>query len=305
MKKKILITVLLVLTTMMLAGCAQETSKEESGYQLYYATRTETARGGDAIGEFPIKLSDMEQADTQSLAQRLLEALLLPPEDPLLISPFPSGTQLQEVTVSGRRACVNFNAPYARLSGVDLSLADYCVTLTLTQLEGINAVTITANGRELPYRKTQIMTAADTLIGSREDMIRPITVQLYFLDTETDELRAQQQTLALYEGQTRVNALLEAMRLGPEGDDTLKCLLPEDLLLLSTRTEDGICYLNLLSDLTLPEGREAQQQMVDSLVLSLCSLSGVEQVQLMLDGEIAERLGEVEIDEPLPGAIGS
>ncbi|MDO4812802.1 MAG: GerMN domain-containing protein [Eubacteriales bacterium] len=302
MKKRVLVTVLLILTTMMLAACVQEPSREEGGYQLYYATRAETARGGDAIGEFPIKLSDVEEGNTQDLAQRLLEALLLPPEDPQLTSPFPGGTQLQDITISGRRAYVNFNAPYARLSGVDLSLADYCVTLTLTQLEGINAVTITANGRELPYRKTQIMTAADTLIGSREDLIRPITVLLYFLDTETGELRAQQQTLALYEGQTRVNALLEAMRLGPEGDDTLKCLLPEDFLLLSSRIEDGICYLNLSSDLTLPEGEKAQQQMIDSLVLSLCSLSGVEQVQIMVDSEIVEQLGEVEIAEPLPGA---
>ena len=97
-----------------------------------------------------------------------------------------------------------------------------------------------------------------------------------------------------------MSAVLEAMRLGPEGDETLTCLLPEDLLVLSSRIEDGICYLNLSPRLTLPEDEEAQRQMLDSLVLSLCSLSGVEQVQILLDGETAEQLGEVEIGEPLP-----
>lgn len=300
MKKRALTAALLILTALLIAACAQDNLSEESNYQLYYTTQTETARGADAIGECPLEIEDEQNLTTQELAQTLLEALLLPPEDPRLTSPFPSGTQLQEVTVSGRRANVSLTAHYARLSGVDLSLADYCITLTLTQLDGINAVTITANGRELPYRKTQLMTAADTLLSSREDALRPITVLLYFLDTKTGELRAQQQTLALYEGQTRVNAVLEAMRLGPEGDETLTCLLPEDLLVLSSRIEDGICYLNLSPGLTLPEDEEAQRQMLDSLVLSLCSLSGVEQVQILLDGETAEQLGEVEIGEPLP-----
>lgn len=302
MKKRFLTAALLVLAALALTACVQERAEERSDYQLYYVAQAETARGGDAIGEFPLKLANTENLSTQELAQMLLEALLLPPEDPLLASPFPNGTQLQEVTVSGKRAHVNFTAPYARLSGVELSLADYCVTLTLTQLDGINAVTITANGRELPYRKTQVMTAADTLLSSRGDVLRPITVSLYFLDTETGELRAQQQTLALYEGQTRVNALLEAMQLGPENDSALRCLLPEDLTVLSARIEGGVCYLNLTSELTLPEGGAAQRQMVDSLVLSLCSLTGVEQVQIMLDGEIAEWLGEVNIGEPLPRA---
>ena len=302
MKKKFLTAVLSALAALALTACVQERAEARSDYQLYYAAQAETARGGDAIGEFPLKLANTENLSTQELAQTLLEALLLPPEDPLLASPFPNGTQLQEVTVSGKRAHVNFTAPYARLSGVELSLADYCVTLTLTQLDGINAVTITANGRELPYRKTQVMTAADTLLSSRGDVLRPITVSLYFLDTETGELRAQQQTLALYEGQTRVNALLETMQLGPENDSTLRCLLPEDLTVLSSRIEEGVCYLNVMSGMTLPEGGEAQRQMVDSLVLSLCSLAGVEQVQIMLDGEIAEWLGGVNIGEPLPRA---
>ena len=176
MKKRALTAALLILTALLIAACAQDNLSEESNYQLYYTTQTETARGADAIGECPLEIEDEQNLTTQELAQTLLEALLLPPEDPRLTSPFPSGTQLQEVTVSGRRANVSLTAHYARLSGVDLSLADYCITLTLTQLDGINAVTITANGRELPYRKTQLMTAADTLLSSREDALRPITV---------------------------------------------------------------------------------------------------------------------------------
>ena len=297
MKRKILIVTLLA-ALLVLTACAQKEQTPEGNYQLYYLTHANEAGGADAIAESPVYLAD-EGGTTEELARELVELLLLPPEETQYLSPFPGGTKLQELSVSGKRASVDFSAIYGRLSGIDLSLADYCVTLTLTQLDGINAVTITADGRELPYRKTQLLTEADPLLGSREDALRPITVQLYFLDTQTLELRAQQQTIALYEGQPRVNALLDALLAGPEGDDALQCLLPPDFSMISARIEEGTCYFNLPSDLPLPEGDREQRLMLDSLVYSLCSLSGVEQVQIMLDGESAEALGTLAIGEPL------
>lgn len=132
----------------------------------------------------------------------------------------------------------DFSRQYARLAGIDLTLADYCVTLTLTQLDGVNAVSITSGGRELPYRETQTLTAADPLLSMREDALRPITVSLYFLDPTSGALRAEKRALALYEGQTRVNALLEALAQGPESD-ALAALLPEEFTVLSAAWRRG------------------------------------------------------------------
>ena len=296
--KRWIAAALLLLSALTLAACAQEEPTPQGNYCLYYAVQAEAARGADAIAEYPVEIAD-EGYTTQALAQKLLEALLLPPEDPLLLSPFPSGTRLQELSLSGKCAYVDFSANYGRLSGIELSLADYCVALTLTQLDGVYAVTITADGRELPYRRTQLLTAADPLLGGREDALRPITVQLYFLDTQTNELRAQQQTLALYEGQTRVNALLEALLAGPEDDDMLAPLLSADFSVLSSRIEDNTCYLNLPDDVPLPENEQEQRLAVRSLVRSLCSLAGVEQVQLLVDGEAVQTLGALTLSEPL------
>lgn len=298
MKRKLLLAALLLLSALTFAACAQRTQEPQGNYRLYLVSQAESARGADAITEYPVKIAD-EGCSTQELAQRLLELLLLPPEDPLLLSPFPNGTQVQELSISGKRAYVDFSANYGRLSGIDLSLADYCVALTLTQLDGVNAVTITANGREIPYRRTQLLTAADPLLGSREDTLRPITVQLYFLDVQTNELRAQQQTLALYEGQPRVNALLEAFFAGPENDDTLVPLLSVDFSVLSARIEENTCYLNLPGDVLLPEDAQTQRLAMTSLVRSLCSLAGVEQVQILVDGEVVSTLGSLAVDEPL------
>ena len=219
----------------------------------------------------------------EELAQRLLERLLADAPDAGVRAPMPGGTTLLSLSVLGNWARVDFSRQYARLAGIDLTLADYCVTLTLTQLDGVNAVSITSGGRELPYRETQVLLSADTLLSSRESGLRPITVSLYFLDSKTGELRAEQQTLALYEGQTRVNALLEALAQGPE-DDSLVSLLPEDFAVISSRIENGVCYLNLPASGSLPENEAERDLMLSALEQSILSLGGVDEVQFLIEG---------------------
>ena len=128
-----------------------------------------------------------------------------------------------------------------------------------------------------------MLLSADTLLSSRESGLRPITVSLYFLDSKTGELRAEQQTLALYEGQTRVNALLEALAQGPE-DDSLVSLLPEDFAVISSRIENGVCYLNLPANVSLPEDEAARDLMLSALEQSILSLGGVDEVQFLIEG---------------------
>ena len=245
----------------------------------------EDSDGGDAIRTRTCRVDGGDTMTTAALAAALVTELLESRDELELRSPFPPGTDLQKLTVAGGRAFVDLSESYARLSGIDLSIADACLTLTLTQLDGIYAVRITANGRELPYRQTQLLTAADALLSSGEDVIRPIDVSLWFLDTATNELRSQQQTLALYEGQSRVSAVADALKRGPAGDDTLRTLLPEDFSILSARTEDGTCYVNLNERAPLSIDEASRAQAMESLSRSILSLSGVEEVQYLVDGE--------------------
>jgi germination protein M len=270
-----------LLAALLLTACAAEPEQPSpDDYTLYYAASLGMSAGGDAIRGCTVSVADSAAMETQTLAETLLMLLLSEPKDDALRSPFPSGTSLQKLTVAGGRAQVDLSAQYGRLSGIDLSIADACVTLTLTQLRGVYAVRITANGRELPYRDTQLLTAADALLSSGEDVTRPINVSLYFLDRATGELRSQAQTLMLYEGQTRVSAVLDALKRGPAGDDTLAALLGDDVTLASSHTENGVCYVELSG---VRETAEDETKALESLERSLLSLDGVEGVQLIAD----------------------
>ena len=285
MKKLPLFILALLAALVAFASCAKSAQEdEESGYALYFLSDLDASGGGDAIAASSVRFTPDETMSTEDCVRALMELLLAGPDEAALHSPIPEGTALRSLKVSGRRAEIDLSAQYARLSGIGLSLADYCITLTLSQLPNVNAVSITANGSELPYRKTQVLLSADTLLSSRESGLRPITVQLYFLDSETGELRAEQQTLALYEGQTRVNALLEALAQGPE-DDSLLSLLPEDFSVISSRIENGVCYLSIPANVSLPEDEGTRALLFGSLEKSILSLSGVDEVQILIEGE--------------------
>lgn len=283
--------------TLALIACARVGDADaEDRFLLYYpAADLRTVAGGDAVVARETVIAGASALTTQELAERLLEALLDGAADAATSAPAPAGTSVQELSVLGKWARVDFSRQYARLAGIDLTLADYCVALTLTQLDGVNAVSITSDGRELPYRHTQVFTAADPLLSTQESALRPVTVSLYFLDRTTGELRAERQALALYEGQTRVNALLEALLRGPESDG-LQPLLAENFAVLSARVEEGTCYLNLPADADLGPTPDLALR---SLVCSLCSLDNIDRVQIVVDGEIVPLLAGLETDGPL------
>ena len=284
---------------LLFSACApREENAALNEFLLYYPVlQLKEAAGKDAVVSRSVVIDAAESMTEKELAEELLRQLFHEVADDTVGPPVPPGTVLQDLSISGQLAQVDFSSQYTRLSGIELTLADYCVTLTLTQIPGVNAVSITCDGRALPHRETTLLTAADPLLGISEDTLRPIAVALYFRDKETGGLRAEQRVIALFEGQSRTNAVIDALLGGPEDSTSLEPVLEEGFIVLSTQVEEGICYLNLPSDTVFHDG-DARQAM-DSLVASLCSLDFVEKVQIVLDGELAETFCGVFIKEPL------
>lgn len=294
---------ILFLMTIMLwsaAGCAAA-QKAQDGEMLavYYAAEPETVRGGDILTTAQVNWSEKAELSAEEQGRAALELLLGGCQSPGFVSPIPRGTQLLNCTVDGGTATVDFSNAYGQLSGMDLSIADYCVTLTLTQIRDIYTVHILVNGRELAYRSNSTFLASDALLSSVDDAVRTFTARLYFAG-ENGQLKAEDRLLTLYEGQTRVAVVMDALLEGPE-DSALQPLLPADFTVLGLRMENNLCYLNLpASDAALlPADGAAQTELVQSIVRSLCSISGVGRVQILLDGEMRSTFGTVDISQPL------
>ena len=106
--------------------------------------------------------------------------------------------------------------------------------------------------------------------------------------------------LTIYEGESQVGAVMEALVEGPVSE-TLQPILPEGFSVLSARMEGNTCYLNLpqTSVDLMPQDAAAQRQMVTGMVRSLCSIRDVRQVQILVEGERRAHLGAVDISQPL------
>lgn len=268
------------------AGCGE---REEDPYFLYYREADLSfAAGGGVFQTETVYFTEAESADPRALAEALLTELLKGPFDETLKSPIPAGTALLSLKLEGSRALVDLSAAYGSLSGVALTLADCAVVMTLTQIPEILSVEITVRGRELAYREQPLLSAREMLLFPEEDVISTVTAALYFLDAG-GRLTPEERVLDLYEGDTQVSAVAQALERGPENRE-LTSALPEGFQVKSVWQEEDICYVNLSSALLEEIGESAVRTALEALENSLGSLESVEEIRFLVDGEFTRSL---------------
>lgn len=284
-----------LLACALLAGCAPA-EQGEDGLKLWFTTSAETADdewAGKALGT--------EKYSGEATVEGMMAALLDGPEENgSLSNPFPSGTRLLDWNLENSIVQVDLSQQYGSLTGVYLTLADYCITLTLSQLEGVEGVVITVNGSELSYRDRQVLYPEDVVFSGDEEEPVDVSAALYFRRGDSAALGFEQRNFRLTESDVPALAVLRALADGPE-DEELTALLPEGLEVYSARTDDGICTVDL-SEVFLeaaPDDAGEQALIVYSIVNTLCSLETVESVRFMVEGEEVSRYGQLDLSQPL------
>lgn len=147
---------LLTLLTVGLAGCWEK--REEVVYDVYYLNQST----GD---EMALAAEKRSLPPGMEPAEGLLTLLLTEPQGEGLTRAIPKGVTLRKWSVHNGLLTVDFSGGYGTLSGIDLTLADYSVVLTLTQLEEVETVMITVDGEMLSYRDHQRLTGADAWLS--------------------------------------------------------------------------------------------------------------------------------------------
>jgi len=297
---KRVIGILLCLTLILIPGFSRglvPRSETKEGHALYFLVdEYENSAGAGALAAERVTV---EGEDTLAIARSLMEKLLEGPTEEGLKSAIPAGTSLLSLELQGRRAVVDLSSRYASLSGIALTLADYAITLTLTQLPNIQAVEITVRGNKIAYRDQQIFTGRDVLIYPEEDVVSTVTVELYFL-AEDGSLQPEQRELQLYEGDTQVGAIVAALTDGPKGKN-LQGIFPENFKVRSAWQEEEVCYVNLSSALLekYPEmDPDAIEKALRAIGKSMYSLENVSETRFLVDGEFLQRYGAVDISGP-------
>lgn len=282
--------VLLLSLLAILTGCRQ--NRSESGFQLWFPTLDEDLTSAMATCPYDGELT--VPAVTQALLQGPAQ------EELNLLPAVPPGVELLDWSFENRVANLKLSAPYGTLDGVHRTLADYCLTVTLTQLTGVDGVSIQVEDGP----STGILRASDALFSGVEEEPVEVTARLYFRLGTGDTLGYELRMFRLTENMMPAEVVLEALTAGPS-EPGLTSLLPEKLEVHSSWMAEGICYVDLSRALleNMPETPAEQELLISSIVDSLCSLDAIHQVQILVDGEAISKYGSVDLSNPLlPGA---
>lgn len=136
-----------ILLALLLTGCAKE-GQETFQLRLFYPA-SEFKAGGDVLHSQAVDWSKEDSKDTAEQVEKVIELLLNNDKVLDFISPIPQGTKLLSCKVSGGEAVVNFSSNYGRLSGFDLTVANYCITLSASQIPGVRRIHILIDGERL------------------------------------------------------------------------------------------------------------------------------------------------------------
>lgn len=277
-----------------LHGCGE--AQPQSGITLWFpVTQTGSAPPAAAVS------GEVLRTEKLSDVASLMAALLDGPTQEGLENPFPGETRLLGYSQSEHGVLqLDLSAPYGDLTGIDLTLADYCITLTMCQLEGVEQVYITVNGNEIDYRAKQVLSPEDVIFTGAEEEPKQVSELLYFPQKNGAGLGFELRELTLTEEDDLAETILRSLIAGPESTDLIS-LMPEGCELFDARVDDGICYVNFSAEFRdgAPADPDRQRLLLYSVVNTMGRLDAVTAVQLLVEDEPLTEFGGQSTERPV------
>ena len=173
-----ILAILLLLA--LLCGCTgQGIPAGESQLTFYY--RRADGANDESFGSETGALTEKRVTRGGDVSvEEVLEAYLQPPEDEGLVSLFPDGTICTGTKLQKGVLTLEMNETYASLTGYARTLAAAGLTMTLTQLDSVDAVQIRTPSGALLGRASMRWTRDSFLLQDKSWLYPERTVQLYF-----------------------------------------------------------------------------------------------------------------------------
>lgn len=272
---------LLLLIGMCCGGCKNETAGTESGagYMIYYLNTS----GIQLVGNF----YEPEAAEKETLVQELLERLGSVPADLECQSAMPSQVAKMTYRIEENVLHLYADANYALMNSVQEILCRAALTKTLTQIPGIDYLTIycaeqpVVDGAGNPVG---LLSASDFVDGIRDvNSFERTEMTLYFANDTGDRLVKEQREVMRSTNTSLEKLIVEQLIVGPQSAGAC-ATLPKDVKLLSVSVNESVCSINLdAAFLTSP--LEVKEYIpIYSIVNSLTELSTVSRVQIRING---------------------
>lgn len=281
---------------LLLAACApKEAEVPEGAWRVWFAVSGERAAAQSV--DFEYHSVDPEADPIKELVSLLLSG----PTAAGLGSPFPQGVRLLSAELGeDGTLTLDLSEQYDGLPGVYLTVANACFVLTLSQVPGVENVTITVEGKPLPYQTIRALRESDLILSGAEEETVSVNALLYF-PREGGALGGEYRDVVKTEDASLPAAVVSALLEGPRYEGLIS-LMPEGTVLRSAKIENGVCRLDLSQPFVDHAPQQAEAKLVlYSIVNTLCALSevSIDSVQLTVEGQSVAVYGGVPALNPL------
>lgn len=278
----------------LLMGCGSSSGdKNGQTFELFFINREETR-----ISKFPYQLETVpvidqtETKDDETMKAQIVEMLTLlstAPEQSEYKAPiFEKLGKVKYVYLNGQ-VTLYFTDAYYELEGTTEVLCRAAIVKTLTQLEGVDYVSFMVAEEPLKNASGNLIgfMTAETFIdneGAQINAYEKARLKLFFTDAEGTELVEATRTVVYSSNISLEKLVVEQLIEGPTNPE-LSPTIMDTTDIINIRVKDAICYVNLSDDFLQKVNNVSGEVTLYSLVNSLTALTGVNKVQILIDGE--------------------
>lgn len=308
-----ILTLLWAVSVLLFCGCVDQQKEPDlqQPFRFYYRIND----GQDATGEAsmnnrlkePMDYELREITGHETDYRWVLEQYFLGPESEDLVAPFQKSTKLISVKLIDAQLRLMVSDDISELSGIDLTLACACITRTCMGFDGVESVSISAEGATLAGKTSIVMHADNMLLEDSGADINSVTYLLYFSDTDNRYLIGEE--IQVSRELDRLPEYLVCCLISGPSETGLAETMPLGTTLLSLEVSDGVCIVDLSGEFLefAPRTDLTQRMTLLSLTNTLTQLEEIRSVALYVNGEPLSQYGMMDLSQPLTfeaGAVG-
>ena len=289
--KKIMICIFIVVLALGLFSCNKKESfkptiKLRNAYKIYYVN---SKNDKIVYDNFVIKSTNIDRMINE-IIMKLKVGQCTKSKQPVI----PASIESSMYNLSANILSLNFDNNYLRLEGRDEVLRRAAIVLTFCQLDEVDYVRITVDGKPLQVDNKDLGNMSKEsfvdLVGENSDYMIDENVVLYFADSSGKKIRKINSKI-----QSDGTVMLEQLVIqklidGPKGTNKLGYYptINEETAINRVAVNKNVCYVDFdKAFLEKPVGI-SEDVVIYSIVNTLTELKNINQVKITVNGEERE-----------------
>ena len=269
------------LALVLLVGCTAAITQRPryvNPIDFYYCRQD--AVYGSETGALAYETTELGRRDMT--VEEILTLYFKGPLSDALRSPFPQGLACTHAELDGGVLTLHLNEAYGTLSGVELSLAAACLTMTLTQIAFVDSVRVQTPSALLTAQAGQTFTPEQFVLFDASAYNPERSIVLYFCGRSDGLLRKELRTVSYTSTDQLPTLALRALLDGPQ-EYGLLSTVPRHTQLIDLSVSDGVCLL-VLSEAFSECDTDATSAVraLRPVVATLCAFDEIDAVQISL-----------------------